>query len=190
MSVSPLRPAIFLDRDGVIIENRPDYVKSIGEVQTIPGALAALAQAARRDCLFVVVSNQSAIGRGLLTEAALAAIDAHVHQLIVAAGGRIDGWYHCPHQPEAGCNCRKPRPGMLLSAAADLGIDLHGSVMIGDALSDVLAGRAAGAQAILVRTGRGASQAVELQRAGLLGVPVVPDLAAALQHLVANGLFT
>ncbi len=189
MPISALQPAIFLDRDGVIVENRPDYVKSIDEVQMIPGVLAALAQVARRPWLFVVVSNQSAVGRGLLDPPTLAAINAHIHQLIVAAGGRIDGWYSCPHLPEAGCECRKPKPGLLRSAAADLPIDLPASVMIGDALSDVLAGRAAGAQAILVRTGRGFQQAAELQRAGLAEVPVAADLAAALQRIAVDPAF-
>lgn len=185
MSLSALQPAIFLDRDGVIVENRSDYVKSINEVQFLSGVLEAMAQAARLDCLFVVVTNQSVVGRGLLTGPDLAAINAHIHQLIVAAGGRVDGWYVCPHLPEAGCDCRKPKPGLLLSAAADLHLDLRASVMIGDAVSDVQAGQAAGARAILVRTGRGHGQTAELQRAGLDGVPVVPDLAAALQRIAA-----
>src|SRR5262245_47750107 len=149
-----LKPAIFLDRDGVIIENRADYVKSIAEAHFLPGALAALAQAARLDARIVVVTNQSAVGRGLLTELGLQAINAHVHAAIVAAGGRIDGWYYCPHHPDAGCDCRKPKPGMLLAAAADLHIDLPASFMVGDAISDMIAGHAAGAQAILVGTGR------------------------------------
>lgn len=190
MFISALQPAIFLDRDGVIVENRPDYVKTIDEVQMIPGVLEALAQAARRPWLFVVVTNQSAVGRGLLAVPTLAAINTHIHQLIVAAGGRIDGWYSCPHLPEAGCDCRKPRPGLLRSAADDLPIDLPASVMIGDALSDVLAGRAAGAQAILVRTGRGRQQAAELHQAGLDGVPVTADLAAALELVAADPAFT
>ena len=116
MSAHTLKPAIFLDRDGVIVENRADYVKSIDEVHILPGALEGLAQAARLDCRIVVVTNQSVVGRGLLTEPALLAIHAAIHATIVAAGGRIDAWYFCPHLPEAGCACRKPRPGMLLSS--------------------------------------------------------------------------
>jgi D-glycero-D-manno-heptose 1,7-bisphosphate phosphatase len=186
VSASTLKPAIFLDRDGVIVENRADYVKAIDEVRIIPGALAALAQAARLECLFVVVTNQSVVGRGLLTEAALAAINAYVHQTIVAAGGRIDGWYVCPHLAEDGCACRKPKPGMLLSAAAELPIDLPASVMIGDAISDMQAGHAAGARAIMVRTGRGVGQTAELRQAGLDDVPVAADLAAALRRVAAS----
>jgi D-glycero-D-manno-heptose 1,7-bisphosphate phosphatase len=190
MSLSARQPTIFLDRDGVIVENRADYVKTLDEVVMLPGVLAALAQAAPRSWRFVVVTNQSAIGRGLLAVPTLAAINAHIDHLIVAAGGRIDGWYYCPHRPEDGCECRKPKPGLLLAAAADLNLDLTASVMIGDALSDVLAGHAAGAQSVLVRTGRGERQVAELLRAGLSQVPVVADLAAALQWIAAEAVFT
>src|SRR5260221_13248739 len=113
------KPAIFLDRDGVIVVNRADYVKSIAEVQILPGALAALAGAARLDARIVVVTNQSPVGRGLITEAGLRAINAYVHAAIVAAGGRIDGWYYCPHPPDAGGQCRQPQAGMPLGAGAD-----------------------------------------------------------------------
>jgi len=190
LSAYTLKPAIFLDRDGVIVENRADYIKSVAEVHILPGALAALAQAARLDCRIVVVTNQSVVGRGLLSEAGLLAIDAYIDDAIVAAGGRIDAWYFCPHLPESDCACRKPKPGMLLSAAADWAIDLPASVMIGDAVSDMQAGQAAGTQAILVRTGLGHGQTAELSRAGLAHVPVVRDLAAALAHIAAARLLT
>jgi D-glycero-D-manno-heptose 1,7-bisphosphate phosphatase len=174
------RPAIFLDRDGVIIENRADYVKTLAEVRFIPGALAALARVAHWPGAIVVVTNQSAIGRGLVTRAAADAINAHVRQQVEAAGGRLDGIFMCPHAPGHGCDCRKPGPGLLRQAAEVLHLDLPASVMIGDAVSDVQAGRAAGTRAMLVRTGRGAEQAIELARAGLGHVPVATDLAAAL----------
>jgi D-glycero-D-manno-heptose 1,7-bisphosphate phosphatase len=186
VSAETPRPAIFLDRDGVIIENKSDYVKSLADVHFIPGALTALAalvlrmRDSGRECRVVMVTNQSAIGRGLVMAEAVEAVNEHVVRSIAAAGGRIDGVYVCPHAPEAKCACRKPAPGMLLQAAAALGIDLHRSIMIGDAVSDVLAAHAAGARAILVRTGRGASEAPGLARANLGYVPVVSSLPAAL----------
>ena len=179
----PLHAAVFLDRDGVIIENRADYVRSLAEVQFIPGALEALADLARRDWQIVVVTNQSAIGRGLLTPETAQAINTHIVEKIASAGGRVDGVYVCPHAPGEACACRKPAPGLLLDAARDLGIDLSASVMIGDALTDVLAAQAAGAAAILVRTGRGETQAPELARADLHHIRVVPDLSAAIEQL-------
>ena len=181
-----LRRAVFLDRDGVIIENRDDYVKSVAEVRFIPGALEALARLAALDYAVVIVTNQSPIGRGLVTAAVSDAINAHVRQGIVAAGGRLDGLYVCPHRPDERCACRKPAPGMLLEAAGDLGLDPAASVMIGDALTDLMAGQSAGTQAMLVLTGRGATQALELEQAGLSGVRVAADLAAALAELTAH----
>jgi D-glycero-D-manno-heptose 1,7-bisphosphate phosphatase len=179
------RPAIFLDRDGVIIENRADYVKAVAEVRFIPRALEALAAAARWAGPLIVVTNQSAVGRGLLTLQAAEGINAYVRQEVEAAGGRLDAVYMCPHAPEAGCACRKPQPGLLLRAAQAYALDLRGATLIGDALTDVQAAHAAGARAVLVRTGRGAQQAAELAAAGLSDVPVLEDLAAALEHVRA-----
>ena len=184
--LAPPRPAIFLDRDGVIIENRADYVKSVAEVAFIPGVLKALASVRRWPGAIVVITNQSAVGRGLITLAAAVAINAYVRQQVEAAGGRLDGLYLCPHLPADGCACRKPAPGLLRQAARDLRLDLRASVMIGDALTDVQAGHAAGTRAVLVRTGRGAEQAPRLALAGLGHVPVAVDLAAALADFTAT----
>src|SRR5262245_33740328 len=111
-----LTPTLFLDRDGVIIENRADYVKSLGEVAFIPGALRALARMAKHGGHIVIVTNQSAIGRGLLTPVTLEAIHMYMQEAIAAVGGRIDGIYVCPHHPDDNCDCRKPAPGLLLRA--------------------------------------------------------------------------
>ena len=177
-----------MDRDGVIIENRADYVKSIDEVHFIPGVFAALAGAARLPCRLVIVTNQSVIGRGLIDQDTAGRINEFVVQGLVAAGGRVDGVFVCPHRPDAGCDCRKPAPGLLRQAAEALAIDLPASMMIGDAVSDVQAGHSAGARAILVRTGRGHDQAAEMA-AHLSGVPIVADLAEALQA-AASLIFT
>ncbi len=190
MSTRALQPAIFLDRDGVIIENQPNYVRSQADVAFIPGALAALARLARArpDWRVVIATNQAGVGRGVLSLDTAHAINAFVRDRVQAAGGRIDRIYMCPHHPDAQCPCRKPAPGMLLQAAAELEIDLAASVFVGDALSDVQAGLAAGVRAILVRTGLGAGQAAEVERRGL-AARIVPDLAAALD-LVLNGAAT
>lgn len=185
MLAQPLRPAIFLDRDGVIIENRMDYVRSLTEVSFIPGALAALARLAqaRPAWPILIATNQSPIGRGLLTRAAVDEINHYIAGQVRAAGGRIDQIYVCPHHPAAGCACRKPAPGLLLQGAADWQVDLAASVFIGDALSDVQAGQAAGVRTILVRTGLGAAQLTELTRLGLTP-SIVPDLAAAVETVL------
>lgn len=187
MATVHLRPAVFLDRDGVIIENRADYVRSLAEVVYLPGALAALARLAhaRPDWPILIATNQSAVGRGLVNLAAVEAINAAIVAKVRAAGGRIDHIYICPHHPDAGCPCRKPRPGLLQQAAAEWSVDLAASPFIGDALTDIQAGLAAGARPILVRTGLGAEQTEALQRAGLTP-PVVADLPAAVA-LVLDG---
>jgi D-glycero-D-manno-heptose 1,7-bisphosphate phosphatase len=174
-----MQPALFLDRDGVIIENRADYVKSIAEVSFIPGVLAALAEAAQHPVRVVVVTNQSAVGRGLISLATVEQVNAHIAQHIAAHGGRIDRIYICPHRPDEMCLCRKPAPGMLLQAARELDIDLAASILIGDNASDVGAARAAGVRPILVRTGLGATQ----ELAALGSVTHYPDLPHALAAL-------
>lgn len=177
-------PAIFLDRDGVIIDNIDTYVRSWADVFFLPGSLPALAKLAQYPYKVVVVTNQSAVGRGIITLAEADAIGGRILSVIRAAGGRIDGVYTCPHAPEAGCDCRKPRPGLLLRAAADLGIDLGRSIMVGDALSDLQAGQAAGvARCLLVLTGRGRQQAALSGTQGLEAVRIYPDLAAVVDSL-------
>ena len=162
MDEAASRPAVFLDRDGVLNHNRHDYVKSWTEFEFLPGALEALR---RLGCLgwpVVVVSNQSAVGRGLVSLAEVEAINARMVAEVQQAGGRLDRVLYCPHHPREACDCRKPRPGLLLQAAEELGLDLARSFMVGDAASDIHAALAAGCRPVLVKTGRGAAQLKEL----------------------------
>jgi D-glycero-D-manno-heptose 1,7-bisphosphate phosphatase len=153
-------PAIFLDRDGVIIENLPNYVRSWEDVQIYPQALEALASIENSPYKIIIVTNQSAVGRGLITLKTAHEISEKLISEIEHQGGRIDRVLMCPHSPEEGCNCRKPQPGLILRAEHELSIDLSRSIMIGDALSDIQAGQTAGvARTMLVRTGRGVEQA-------------------------------
>ncbi|MBM4424376.1 MAG: HAD-IIIA family hydrolase [Chloroflexi bacterium] len=175
-----LRPAIFLDRDGVIIENRSGYVRSWADVSFIPGALNALAGAAVSPFAVVIVTNQAGVGRGLISLASAESINKGVRDEILRAGGRVDGLYLCPHTDEDNCECRKPRPGMLLRAARELGLDLSRSWMIGDAVTDVQAGEAAGARSLLVLTGRGA------EHRALHNLEGFADLSEALAYIRQN----
>lgn len=178
------RAAIFLDRDGVVIENRLDYVCSWDRVEFIPGALDALAELARIAPAIVLVTNQSAIGQGLLSMEEAHAINRRLVEVINLAGGRIDGVYMCPHLVADGCNCRKPKPGLLRQAARDLDLNLSRSVMVGDAVSDLQAGRAAGVgQIALVRTGRGRAQELLPEAEGVRPFDVYASLAAAAPAL-------
>lgn len=182
------RPAVFLDRDGVLIENMPDYVRSVGEAIPLPGAFEGLARLRRHspDHLIVVVTNQAGIGKGIITHATVAAIHAHLSAWARAAGGGIDAYYICPDRNDQPSRQRKPAPGMLLQAAREWSIDLSRSVMIGDALTDVQAGLAAGVEPMLVQTGRGLVEGRRLAAAGLSHVPVVADVAAAIQRVLAG----
>jgi len=132
-----------LDRDGVIIENRTDYVKSWEEVHFLPGAFEALRRLSRSDYVLVLVTNQSAVGRGIVTLDKTMEINERVVAEIKTKGGRVDASYICPHHPDEGCDCRKPAPGMLLRAAEELKLDLARSYAVGDAVSDIQAARAA-----------------------------------------------
>lgn len=170
---APKSPALFLDRDGVIIQNRPDYIRTWAQVEIFPWALDALASLAGSAYQVVIVSNQSAVGRGLLSADAAAEINQKLARCIAEAGGRLAGLYICPHAPGDGCSCRKPQPGLLLQAAAELDLDLTRSIMVGDALEDIEAGRRAGAAvSALVRTGRGLDQLERPEASEMAPFPV------------------
>lgn len=142
--------AIFLDRDGVINRRRLDHVRSWADFEFLPGSLDGLREMTRMGVPVVVVTNQSVVGRGLLSEPDLGAIHQRMRSEISAAGGRIDAIYACLHAPGSGCDCRKPAPGLLLRAAFELEVQIEASVLVGDSASDLEAARAAGCTAILV----------------------------------------
>lgn len=175
---------IVLDRDGVINKDRPDYVKSVGEWIPIPGSIAALAQLTRAGCEIVVATNQSGIGRGLYSTETVAAIHRRIRLEAARQGARIAGFYVCPHAPSAGCNCRKPAPGLLQAIARDHQINPQELTFIGDSTKDLAAARAIGARGILVLTGHGVESLREERTAGR-EPEHYPDLAAAVNALPA-----
>ncbi|MGH2354185.1 MAG: D-glycero-beta-D-manno-heptose 1,7-bisphosphate 7-phosphatase, partial [Chloroflexota bacterium] len=150
------RPAVFLDRDGVINENLDGaYVRTWEAFRFLPGAVESIVALSQAGHPVVVVTNQGGIGRGHMTAAALDDIHARMVAAIRASGGLVDAVLYCPHHPDDGCECRKPRPGLLQRAACELGLDLSRSVFVGDHLTDLQAAVAAGCRPILVLTGRG-----------------------------------
>ncbi len=154
-----MRKAVFLDRDGTIIKEK-NYISDPAQVELEERVVQGLSMMQDMGLMLVVVSNQSGVGRGLLTEQQVAAVDKRIRDLLEASGVKISAFYHCLHSPEENCNCRKPQPGLLLQAAQELDIDLESSFMIGDKCSDVEAGRRAGvAASILVLTGYGRREA-------------------------------
>lgn len=153
MYTHPIK-AVLLDRDGTINVERADYVRSLGQFVLLPQVREAFALLADLQLPVAIVTNQSGLARGALSEQDLASIHAHLRQLAADAGLPIAGFYVCPHHPDAQCNCRKPRPGLLLQAASELGLAPSECLMIGDSVGDFLAARAAGCPVVLVRSGR------------------------------------
>jgi D-glycero-D-manno-heptose 1,7-bisphosphate phosphatase len=135
--------AVFFDRDGVINVDR-GYVHRVEDFEFVPGIPFMLRELQLDGWRLVVVTNQSGIGRGLFSEDDYERVTQHMREQLALHGVRLDGVYHCPHAPEQGCGCRKPAPGMLLRAAASLGLDLSRSVLMGDKESDMQAAHAAG----------------------------------------------
>ncbi len=153
---------IFLDRDGVLVEER-GYLTSPRELKMLPGAATAVKELRARGFRVVVVSNQSAVARGFMDEAALSRMHEELHAQLATEGASLDGLYSCPHHPESAvaqyrlaCDCRKPSPGMLQRASVELGLALdRTSFMVGDQLTDLRCAAAAGVRPVLVRTGKG-----------------------------------
>ena len=181
---SCMRRAVFIDRDGVLCRNRDDYVKSWEEFVFLPGALKAMAQQARLDLYIIITTNQSIINRHLVSVEAVEDIHARMVRAMESAGGRVDRVMYCPHRPEERCTCRKPQPGLLLTAAEEWGLTLSQSYIIGDAETDMQAGQAVGCRRYLVLTGRGRRQLIRCWRHGTRGFMVVPNLGAAVNSMI------
>jgi len=157
----PLSRAVFLDRDGVLTRERPDYVKTPDELEILPGIEAPLREIQKRGFQIVIITNQSVVGRGLTTHDEMSRIHEKLRVELARLGCRIDAIYYCPHRPDDGCNCRKPEPGLILKASRELGIDTAKSWMIGDKEMDLEAARRAGCRGIRVPTnGNGLKEAV------------------------------
>ncbi|HWQ39281.1 MAG TPA: D-glycero-beta-D-manno-heptose 1,7-bisphosphate 7-phosphatase [Burkholderiales bacterium] len=173
---------VILDRDGVINFDSEQFIKSPEEWKPIPGSLEAIASLNHAGYRVVIASNQSGIGRGLFDMGTLNAINDKMHRALANVGGRIDAVFYCPHAADDNCGCRKPKPGMLLEIGQRFNADLGEVPAIGDSLRDLQAAAAAGAQPVLVLTGKGR----KTQAAG--GLPprtrVFADLAEAVRHIV------
>ncbi len=174
---------VILDRDGVINDDCAAYIKSPQEWCALAGSLRAIARLNQASYRVAVATNQSGLARGLFDQATLAAIHAKMQAELARVGGHLDALFYCPHGPQAGCHCRKPKPGLFEKIADYFGVDLVGVAAIGDSVRDLEAAVAVGAQPILVRTGKGEGT---LQAGGLpVGTIVYPDLAAAVAAIIA-----
>jgi len=184
-----LPKAILLDRDGVINFDSPDYILSPEQWRPIPGSLEAIAKLTQASIPIAIVSNQSALGRGMLPQELFQSIHAKMLLCIEELGGRIDHVAYCPHAPDDGCVCRKPLPGMIVESLAALNIsDKPESVyMIGDSLRDVQAAWAAKVPAILVQSGYGDATAIlQKAREQHASIQSFPDLKAAVCSILGD----
>jgi len=172
--------AVFLDRDGVINEE-VEYLTDTKDVQLISGAAEAIKRLNDAGFKVMAITNQSAVARGMISEEDLKKINEKIASLVADSGGEIDKFYYCPHHPDftGSCECRKPKPGMLLKAAEEFGIKLKSSYLIGDTKSDIGAGKAAGCTTILVLTGYGKE---DQEEAG--ADYVEEDLSAAVKLII------
>jgi D-glycero-D-manno-heptose 1,7-bisphosphate phosphatase len=189
----PRGRALLVDRDGTICEE-VGYLASAERLRLIPGSAAALRRAREAGFRTVIVTNQSGVARGLLDESAVDEIHEELRRLLRLEGALVDAIYYCPHHPEHGddryrrdCDCRKPRPGMLLRAARELGLNLAASYTIGDRVRDLIAGHRVGTRTVLVRTGYGARE-VEYHASGDAFRPdhVAADLAEAVDWILTR----
>lgn len=185
MNADVARAAVFVDRDGVLTRE-DEWVLRVDQVELLPGAAEGVRTLNDAGIPVIVVTNQSAIARGWLDEAGLAAIHARLAELLAAHGAHVDGIYHCPHHPTEGaselrrtCECRKPAPGLLLRAAREHTIDLTASWMVGDAARDIEAARAVGVHTALVLSGKG-----RMERARIAPEPEI--VAARLDEAVTR----
>lgn len=176
---------VILDRDGVINHDSDEFVKSADEWLPIDGSLDAIGRLSRAGFTVAIATNQSGIGRGLMTRDDLDHIHARMMRLAQEAGGTIDLIVYCPHHPDDGCDCRKPLPGLLHQVAGHYGISLAGVPVIGDSLRDLEAAAAVSARPMLVLTGNGAETA-RTPAAGRFAAETFADLGAAAERLIAE----
>lgn len=183
------RRAVFLDRDGVIVEDR-GLLLDVEGIQIPAGVPEALSKLHQAGFALVVISNQAVVARGLISEAKVLKLQEQVESRLQSLGApQLDGFYYCPHHPSAtlstyrvDCSCRKPRPGLLLKASQDLGLDLSASFMVGDRPTDLQAGHRAGCRSLWVQTGRHGDPVIETSEAVDPDIPIAhvcDNLAAA-----------
>jgi D-glycero-D-manno-heptose 1,7-bisphosphate phosphatase len=182
-------PLLILDRDGVINEDSEDYVRGLADWRPIAGSIEAIASASRAGYRVAIATNQSGLGRGYFGLDELEAIHQRLCDMVEEHGGSIAGIFYCPHLPDAGCDCRKPRTGLLRAIEAELGERAAGAWFIGDSLKDLQAARAFGCRPALVTTGKGVGTAAQLAgpEPGLedpTAIPVFANLAEAINTLL------
>jgi D-glycero-D-manno-heptose 1,7-bisphosphate phosphatase len=182
-----LQKVVFLDRDGVINREGSGYVTSWSEFEFLPGSIEAVKRLTDSGFTNIIITNQSIVNRGMVARATLDAIHAKMKQIVEMGGGRIKDIFFCPHRPEEGCACRKPKPGMILNAQKNYDIDLSTAVMVGDRSKDIECAKNAGcAHTVLVKTGNGFYAERELINDGNPPDHVAKDLLEAVNWVLSK----
>jgi len=177
---------IILDRDGVINEDSDEYIKSADEWIPIPGSLDAIARLNHSGYAVAIASNQSGIARGYFDIEALAAMTVKMNDMLSQHGGRIDAMVYCPHRPKDSCDCRKPKPGMLIEIGNRFKASLNNVLFVGDNINDIKAAHAAGVKPVLVKTGKGKQAVGKLAEHDFNDVIVYDNLAEVVNSLLED----
>jgi len=179
--------AVLLDRDGVINIDSPDYILTAEQWVAIPGSLQAIARLTKAGIAVAIVSNQSALGRGMMDQNTFNAIHAKMMLAIEQAGGFISHVAYCPHTPDDACSCRKPKPAMLVDSLNTCSVTAKNTIMIGDSLRDMQAAHAAGVAGVLVQSGYGdAENILQASRQFMPSVRAYDHLAAAVDAILGE----
>ena len=180
-----LKKVVFLDRDGVINRDSPDYIKSWSEFEFLPGSIAAIQGLTASGFSPLIITNQSAVGRQMISIRDLEHIHFMMKSAVSSGGGEIKDIFFCPHRPDEGCDCRKPKPGMLYQARERFDVDISTAVMVGDSAKDIECARNAGCgHAILVRTGNGIQAETALAEKKIFPDRIVRDLHEAARWII------
>lgn len=184
-----LHKVVFLDRDGVINRDSAEYIKNRQEFEFLPGSITALVRLREAGYDVIVITNQSAVNRGMITLKGLDDMHHMMKETIQRHGGRIREIYYCPHRPDEGCDCRKPKPGLILKACDQYTIDLNHAIMVGDSTKDIECARNAGcARTVLVKTGNGPKSEKELKARGFEANYVAVDLENAADWIIKEAV--
>ena len=182
-----LLKVVFLDRDGVINRDSPDYIKNWSEFEFLPGSLRALKKLTQKGFSLIVITNQSAVNRGMISLKDLDFIHANMRSAIAAHGGNIHAIFFCPHTPDESCSCRKPKPELIHQAQRRYAIDLKSTYMVGDSAKDIACAQNAGCgHAVLVRTGNGTDAETILNEKKISPDYVAADLDDAANWIIAH----
>jgi len=182
-----LRKVVFLDRDGVINRDSPDYIKSWSEFEFLPGSLEAIKLLTLNGFATIVITNQSVINRKMVSGKVLDYMHTMMKEAVTSKGGQIKDIFFCPHVPEDRCNCRKPSPGLIFKAKRKYRIDIATSVMVGDSAKDIECARNAGCRhAVLVKTGNGSEAEKILKEKAIYPDLIARDLLEAVGWIIAH----